>query len=520
MINALAKYKSVENLFYVQENTADELYDVVLREFLSILVSENETIIAPIEGSRSKTGFLGKLNPKVFTHFVHNFINGKSKDAHIIPVTINYDRILEEDFLSYNSEAKMMPDNSLSRFISTARLIDGSYGEIWVNFWQPISLQEKFYKLKTPETKLEMIDENSKTFAINSIVSDVTQSLIKNTVIMSSAPLASSLLQHKNGIKNRDLVRKIRFINGELRARNILTSEDSISIVESSRLQILADLVCLKNGFIKPLLSSKWENENILKLSYYRNSLISVFSKEAIIGKQMFQHIFNNFLATSLFGFYQKSNLSMEINKDELWEKVSYLTQILNCILIHDWMKINSYSEFDLTLRDMSKRRIINLKNDLIKIETSKRMQDGLEFFWNLVWPLIDALFLSLRFIQTLDTEDQIEISKVDQNIHKFIQAHRAENKDHHCEITSQEIMNCIFDYLLDKRYINFVDNYPNTDRRENARLYISNHNNEDLIKEEIKNLSFFMRSSPKYFTLAKYTHKSLGPKAIMLSKI
>ena len=102
-----------------------------------------------------------------------------------------------------------------------------------------------------------MIDENSKTFAINSIVSDVTQSLIKNTVIMSSAPLASSLLQHKNGIKNRDLVRKIRFINGELRARNILTSEDSISIVESSRLQILADLVCLKNGFIKPLLSSK-----------------------------------------------------------------------------------------------------------------------------------------------------------------------------------------------------------------------------------------------------------------------
>ena len=80
--------------------------------------------------------------------------------------------------------------------------------------------------------------------------------------------------------------------------------------------------------------------------------------------------------------------------------------------------------------------------------------------------------------------------------------------------------MNCIFDYLLDKRYINFVDNYPNTDRRENVRLYISNHNNEDLIKEEIKNLSFFMRSSPKYFTLAKYTHKSLGPKAIMLSKI
>ena len=118
LINKVFKYWGS---FYVQEDNNRPLYEAVLREYLSILISDKQTIVAPIEDSRSKSGIPGKLNPKVFSHVIHNFFNGKADDIKVIPVTINYDRILEGETFPYELVGEEKVKESLSRFISTAR---------------------------------------------------------------------------------------------------------------------------------------------------------------------------------------------------------------------------------------------------------------------------------------------------------------------------------------------------------------------------------------------------------------
>ena len=93
-------------------------------------MSDKQTISLSIEETREKSGILGSPNPKVFRSLLQAFFNGKASDIDIIPMTINYDRILEGETFPYELVGETKVKESLTRFLAAARYIGTPFGKV------------------------------------------------------------------------------------------------------------------------------------------------------------------------------------------------------------------------------------------------------------------------------------------------------------------------------------------------------------------------------------------------------
>ncbi|MEO2168008.1 MAG: 1-acyl-sn-glycerol-3-phosphate acyltransferase, partial [bacterium] len=89
--------------FFVRRSFAgDRLYKMVFHRYLATLIREGYTLEFFIEGGRSRTGKM--LTPKlgVLASIVGAFLQGVRRDLYLVPVSIHYGRIAEEN--AYDAE--------------------------------------------------------------------------------------------------------------------------------------------------------------------------------------------------------------------------------------------------------------------------------------------------------------------------------------------------------------------------------------------------------------------------------
>lgn len=72
-----------------------------MNEYITKLLVENHYLEFFVEGTRSRVGKM--LSPKfgILSIVARNVIEGKIPDAHILPVTINYEKVLEGQSFTY-----------------------------------------------------------------------------------------------------------------------------------------------------------------------------------------------------------------------------------------------------------------------------------------------------------------------------------------------------------------------------------------------------------------------------------
>jgi glycerol-3-phosphate O-acyltransferase len=103
---------------------------------------------------------------------------------------------------------------------------------------------------------------------------------------MSTAPLATVLLEYRKGISQEEMVKQIEYIYEELQARNAPVSErSSANRGTTAAMTLLTEFVKKKRDVFEPSVSPKVDYKNILMLAYYKNTIVHVFLKEMIIGK-------------------------------------------------------------------------------------------------------------------------------------------------------------------------------------------------------------------------------------------
>jgi glycerone phosphate O-acyltransferase/fatty acyl-CoA reductase len=89
--------------FFIKRNQKKyrELYKAIMNEYISQLMGSNHYLEFFIEGTRSRTGKM--LAPKygMLSLVGNNVAEGRVVDAHILPVTINYERVLEGNTFTY-----------------------------------------------------------------------------------------------------------------------------------------------------------------------------------------------------------------------------------------------------------------------------------------------------------------------------------------------------------------------------------------------------------------------------------
>ncbi len=120
----------------------NELYKIVFRKYLTYLIREGYTQEFFIEGGRSRTGKI--LTPKLgmLSAIVDAFTKGVRRDLYLVPVSIHYGRVVEEE--SYQRElggGEKKPE-SLSGLLQARRVLRQRHGTVYLTFAEPISLNQ------------------------------------------------------------------------------------------------------------------------------------------------------------------------------------------------------------------------------------------------------------------------------------------------------------------------------------------------------------------------------------------
>ncbi|MEO6029678.1 MAG: glycerol-3-phosphate 1-O-acyltransferase [Candidatus Binatia bacterium] len=129
-------------VFFIRRSFKDNaVYKFVLRQYIDYLIEKRFSLEWYIEGGRSRSG---KLLPPMFgmLHYVVDaYRRGKSEDVFLIPVAIAYDQI--QDVGSYVAEQRggAKSSESFGWFVGVVRQLRRRYGDIHINFGEPVSLQ-------------------------------------------------------------------------------------------------------------------------------------------------------------------------------------------------------------------------------------------------------------------------------------------------------------------------------------------------------------------------------------------
>ncbi|XP_033999769.1 dihydroxyacetone phosphate acyltransferase isoform X2 [Trematomus bernacchii] len=121
---------------------SDKLYWAVLSEYVRTIV---KTGIAPlefyVEGLRSRT--LKSVMPKLgMMHMVMEpFFKGEVYDITLIPISISYDRVLEESLLAQELLGIPKPKESTTGLLKASKVLQEDYGSMHVNFGRPMSVR-------------------------------------------------------------------------------------------------------------------------------------------------------------------------------------------------------------------------------------------------------------------------------------------------------------------------------------------------------------------------------------------
>jgi glycerol-3-phosphate O-acyltransferase len=127
--------------FFIRRSFADnELYKMVFRKYLGYLIREGYTQEFFIEGGRTRTGKL--LPPKLgmLSAIVDAFASGARRDLYLVPVSIHYGRIPEEESYKREVTGEEKQRESLWALLRARRVLSRRFGTVYVTYAQPISL--------------------------------------------------------------------------------------------------------------------------------------------------------------------------------------------------------------------------------------------------------------------------------------------------------------------------------------------------------------------------------------------
>jgi glycerol-3-phosphate O-acyltransferase len=142
-----------------------------------------------------------------------------------------------------------------------------------------------------------------------------------------------------------------------------------------------------KKGVFEPRVTPNIDYKNILLLSYYRNNLIHLFIQEA-------------FVSCSLFGFSAEEVWSTGVNRQVLWNKVLFISNLMrNEFVVNTNFK--AMGTFDhLILYMVKNNSLIELENGDLCIKAEQ--ENYINFLNSLIWPFIDSYWITFMFIYSL----------------------------------------------------------------------------------------------------------------------
>jgi len=249
--------------------SGNKLYASVFNSYLKEIILRGHAIEYFIEGGRSRTG--RSLQPKsgMLAMTAHAYLQERATPVVFIPVYIGYERLLEgKAFTSELSGGKKRKE-SIFGLVKSLKTLREDYGNVYVNFGEPIELDHLLNKQLTT-WRDEPVDVTKPAW-LTPVVNELGQSIMTNinnaVCITPVSLLAMGLLSVKHGkLGKTELLEQMRLYHALFRA----AAQDTTAVVPDidfnqaihhgnklgfidSREDALGTLVFIKPGMTAPL---------------------------------------------------------------------------------------------------------------------------------------------------------------------------------------------------------------------------------------------------------------------------
>ncbi|OCT66614.1 dihydroxyacetone phosphate acyltransferase [Xenopus laevis] len=289
--------------FYIRRGIrGNKLYWAVFAEYVKTLVRNGYAPVEFfIEGWRSRTGKM--LNPKfgMLTVIMEPFFKGEVSDTYIVPISITYERVLEESLLAYELLGVPKPKESTLGMIKARGILNENFGTIHIYFGEPLSLRSlssgkldlSQYNLQ-PRHLPQEPSEDVRLFVCD-VAYNVELTQITNMVLSPGVLVATILLQNLPEMDFNVLVEKIIWLKDLVEAfggflewpNNLSASRVVQSIIDlhSHTLSLIDGHVALFEKHTGSLTEDVVFKQavSILTCALYRNHMINVCVRPALV---------------------------------------------------------------------------------------------------------------------------------------------------------------------------------------------------------------------------------------------
>ncbi|MDC1328357.1 glycerol-3-phosphate 1-O-acyltransferase PlsB [Pseudomonadales bacterium] len=261
----------------------DLLYKAVFDEYIHLLLSKGYSLEYFIEGGRSRTGGMLTPRPGMINMTLRGYYRDHHRDIQFVPVYFSYERVLE--ISSYLDERKghQKKTESLRDLFGVFRYFKLDFGQVSVNFGEPISL-EQFLSMRVD---LEMIEPDKHKAICRELGHHIVQG-INAAIPVNPTQILATLFVHAGHLEipEERLRRQLRFLT------TLIEADQISSIFDQSDAQII-DYFLSTSGAERQLRDGEpmitITPGGLIDMRYYSNSVTHLFVLPSLIANRLIQ---------------------------------------------------------------------------------------------------------------------------------------------------------------------------------------------------------------------------------------
>lgn len=392
-------FRGVGAYFIRRSFNGNELYTTVFKEYLHSLLARNTPLEYFIEGGRSRTGLLLPAKKGMLSMTIQSHLRGAGKPIVFIPTYFSYEKLLEGS--SYLNELNGRPKEaeSLWGILSSVRKIEKVFGQVHVNFAEPIFLDQLLQHHNAEHIQLKPQQElpSSVVNTVNQVADNILENINKAVVINPVSLIALTLLNsEQHQLSEKELILYLQQLCQMLHS---LPYDQAMIISELSATQMIEYALKLKQIERIPQ-----QEQNVIQVLASQKVLLNYFSNNIL-------HCFI-FISVVVLALKQPTLL----NYTKLKQLLDMLYPYLKTSFFLKWSVSEIGENLQNILAYLQTLGLIHLEKEHIVLIENSPHQSYFSFLANLAKPTLhNALVMTILLHQytLLDTSLLEKMSKI-----------------------------------------------------------------------------------------------------------
>eukprot|EP00028_Trichosphaerium_sp_Am-I-7-wt_P000585 CAMPEP_0168516180 /NCGR_PEP_ID=MMETSP0405-20121227/5251_1 /TAXON_ID=498012 /ORGANISM="Trichosphaerium sp, Strain Am-I-7 wt" /LENGTH=806 /DNA_ID=CAMNT_0008535847 /DNA_START=658 /DNA_END=3075 /DNA_ORIENTATION=- len=356
----------------------DVLYNAIFTEYVQKLLMLNCPLEFFIEGTRSRSGKM--LQPKVglLSMITETYFDGQVDDINIVPVNINYDKIIEAEIYPNELLGEPKTKESLEGLVRGSYIFRESWGKIMLKVGEPISLNDYVGGFVGSNKSLDPFKNKRDRKPVNMALShQIVYDINAHTVWPGSTLVSAILLTYRLGISKQSLIEKVGWLQNEILTKgegldDWIVGEKPEKLV-SQCLMHLGNCVDVRKEMVVA------NDTGIIPLAFYRNKLVHLFAQDGFVACAMARHGSNELLKTK------------GIERDAVIQDAHFLSDLLAVEFVYR-PNPQDAEDFNIVIDKLLSSNVLSQDQNSMLI--SEGADTTFYFYCGLLWPFIESYWI------------------------------------------------------------------------------------------------------------------------------